>query len=36
LRDLGFDRSEIASVANEVAGLAGASRAHPERFTQSR
>lgn len=36
LRDLGFDRSEIASVACEVAGLAEPTRAHPERLTKGR
>ena len=36
LRDLGFDRSEIASVACEVAGLAAPTRTHPARFTQRR
>jgi len=36
LRDLGFDRSEIASVAYELAGLAEPSRARPERFTRGR
>lgn len=36
LRDLGFDRSEIASVACEVAGLAAPTRARPERFTRGR
>jgi uncharacterized protein YjiS (DUF1127 family) len=36
LRDLGFDRSEIASVACEVAGLADATRPHPERFPTGR
>jgi uncharacterized protein YjiS (DUF1127 family) len=36
LRDLGFHRSEIASVANEVAGLAETTRAHPERFNEGR
>jgi uncharacterized protein YjiS (DUF1127 family) len=36
LRDLGFHRSEIASVANEVAGLTDTTRAHPERFNEGR
>jgi uncharacterized protein YjiS (DUF1127 family) len=36
LRDLGFHRSEIASVANEVAGLTETTRAHPERFNEGR
>jgi uncharacterized protein YjiS (DUF1127 family) len=36
LRDLGFDRSEIASVACELAGLAEPTRAHPERLTRGR
>jgi uncharacterized protein YjiS (DUF1127 family) len=36
LRDLGFDRSELASVACEVAGLAAPTRVRPGRFTRSR
>ena len=36
LRDLGFDRSEIASVAYELAGLAEPTRVRPKRCTRGR
>lgn len=36
LRDIGFDRSEILSVAAEVAGIADSNRAHPVLVLHSR